>query len=31
MQEIQLLRSGKELISNIDRQATKNFYRQMYD
>ena len=31
MQEIQLLKSGKELISNIDRQSTKNFYRQMYD
>ena len=31
MQEIQLLKSGKELISNIDRQTTKNFYRQMYD
>ena len=30
-QEIQLLKSGKELISNIDRQTTKNFYRQMYD
>ena len=31
LQEIQLLKRGKELVSNIDREAVKFFYRHMHD